>query len=141
MRAIKFRFWNQIAQRFQPPSKYAIDGEGKLVAYDYEMGAYDEPVEFSKTIITPQQYTGLKDRNGKEIYEGDIISIKTHNLLEKVVFLGGAFGVHFNYKNCQDGRMKDNSIQCFEPLLDLEYYGLVGEVKGNVLENPELLKQ
>ena len=83
MRTIKFRFWNKIARRFQPAGKYAIDGEGKLVSYDYELGAYQDPEDFSNTIIVPQQYTGLKDRNGKEIYEGDIVKIHLWNSPKK----------------------------------------------------------
>lgn len=74
MRELKFRFWNTIARRFQPSKRYAIDGNGKLLGYDFDLAQYDDdPVPFAQTCIIPQQYTGLQDSNGKDIYEGDIV--------------------------------------------------------------------
>lgn len=135
MRTIKFRFWNKIARRFQPAGKYAIDGEGKLVSYDYEAGAYDDPEDFSNTIIVPQQYTGLKDKNDKEIYEGDIVHY---------VFDGAS-----HPKEAQDKYLTcvydpDFGLFCFDDA-DSSYYwaeiqGYV-EMIGNIFENSELLKQ
>jgi hypothetical protein len=120
MRVIKFRFWNKIARRFQPSSKYAIDGEGKLVAYDYEMHAYDDPVDFSRTIIVAQQYTGFSD-----IYEGDILKYET-----------GLGPIYWRvYWNSEDGQWRINK----------EHGGNVGSwfarhtVAGNIFENIELL--
>ena len=134
MRTIKFRFWNKIARRFQPAGKYAIDGEGKLVYYDYELGAYQDPEDFSNTIIVPQQYTGLKDKNDKEIYEGDIVHY---------VFDGAS-----HPKEAQDKYLTcvydpDFGLFCFDDA-DSSYYwaeiqGYV-EMIGNIFENNKLLK-
>jgi len=134
-RQIKFRFWNKIARRFQPASKYAIDGDGKLVAYDYEMHEYNDPVDFSKTIIVAQQYTGLKDESGEEIYEGDILhyvfdgaSYPKEAKDEILTCLWGTFGGMYSFEN-----------------KDSEYYWAEianrCSVVGNIFENPELLEK
>ena len=135
MRTVKFRFWNKIARRFQPAGKYAIDGEGKLVSYDYELGAYQDPEDFSNTIIVPQQYTGLKDKNDKEIYEGDIVHY---------VFDGASYPKEAQDKYLTCVYDPDFGLFCFDDA-DSSYYwaeirGYV-EMIGNIFENSELLKQ
>jgi uncharacterized phage protein (TIGR01671 family) len=129
-REIKFRFWNKIANRFQPSSKYAIDGDGKLVAYDYEMHEYNEPVDFSNTIIVAQQYTGLKDKNDKEIYEGDIL-YRSFDEGHSYKYLVG-----FNEVDAAFSLLEKNEE--FSMLyVPVETFAII----GNIFENTELLEK
>lgn len=87
------------------------------------------------------QYTGLKDRNMKEIYEGDIIKVnedirKAFDLkkIMYVVFMEGAFYLK------AEKEIKWELLRCFPAIVGIEGNARV-EVIGNIYDNPELLEE
>jgi len=77
---------------------------------------------------TLMQYTGLKDKNGKEIYEGDVVKNGYGDNQE----------VTFGEWNC--GECSDVYGYQFDAARSRENDSLILEVIGNKYENPELLK-
>ena len=81
---------------------------------------------------TVGQYTGVKDKNGKRIFEGDIVYCKSRldNANMVVIFECGQFRMVLseNYRNYQTNS-GFYDINCFDK-----------EVVGNIYDNPELLK-
>ena len=112
---------------------YVKSGDKNYIIYDNDIAiGY---VSMKEVIPeTVGQYTGLTDKNGKKIFEGDIIICKKEicgNFIDSCVEIGfvemkhGAFGLH----------RKQGYYRPFKDWLeDYEY-----EIIGNILDNPELL--
>jgi uncharacterized phage protein (TIGR01671 family) len=136
MRELKFRVWDGKCYRGNL-KKYFLnlhDGEISEVAYsDLYDEYYDASERGSKLII--QQYTGLKDKNGKEICEGDIIHYK---------FDGASYPKEAQDKllTCEyDASFGGYTFDCKGgSYYWAEIQGYV-EIVGNIFENNELLKQ
>ena len=123
MKELKFRIWNNSHNEFIRPDCgligfcYPLDGRIAILTTN------SDPIE--DCVI--EQYTGLKDKNGKEIYEGDIVeydwyitSDKTaYRVKEQVVFddMGARLG-NDRIRNCSNV-----------------------EVIGNIHENDDLLEK
>jgi len=106
-REIKFRAWDDKEGKMWNPvvghDGVLMTGTGLGTWVTYP--AYEDPL---------MQYTGLKDKNGKEIYEGDVVYVAGY----------GDYNVEFPF------------IELYEAIFE----GDIGEIKGNIYENPELLE-
>jgi uncharacterized phage protein (TIGR01671 family) len=109
-RELKFRIW------YYDQKKFDYNVELK------DFSKYSFPLYWCKV----QQYTGLKDSKGVDIYEGDIVKIedKEEVRIYDIVFSHGYFGLNRGSK--------------FKHALMYPYTEII-EVIGNIFENPELL--
>ncbi len=96
-----------------------------------EEGIFKGPATPSLTRGKHSQLTGLHDKNGKDIYEGDVIRFKVD--FPGIVFDNGL--VRWSSKGYWTAQKETD----LEQLLYDEITELQGEVIGNIYENPELL--
>ena len=139
MREIKFRIWDKEQKKMLKPqweddddrgiegkARIHINAEGKI--YFTLTGYVDDdgwPYEVDCDIM---QYTGLKDMNGTEIYEGDIVRFG-----KEIGFIGEL------QHGCYTFNRKETYWKC-EPLPLFSMSFRYVEVIGNIDENPELLE-
>lgn len=88
------------------------------------------------------QFTGLHDKNGKEVFEGDVLQLKKLDgsvLLYKIFSVKGGFA--FNAHQ-DDFHKPQSQIYFYESTSDMQNSGFIStlEIIGNIFENPELVK-
>lgn len=124
MRDIKFRAWH----KYQKTMLYDLylDFQGNIGIWNYE----ETEIKFidRSDCLILMQYTGLKDKNGVEIYEGDIVAVADYANWE------GLYKVIWDEENLM--YMLEDAFGDREKLCEFEEY----LVKGNIYENPELLE-
>ncbi len=136
-RVLKFRAWDKKEKLMRYEHKYdswilAVEFNGNLIEFEPYGGA----IETLDWAI--MQYTGLKDKNGKEIYEGDIFDChyknesKNHHKWQVVWSDELARFVLKRIGNPCNQTMVEHRVR--------DYSGWGGEVIGNIYENPELIK-
>ena len=126
MRDIKFRAWDEMQKVMHNNFQFIKSGDDgndwilftsdKQPIFNYD--GWSKNPYFSQQLKV-MQYTGLKDKNGKEIYEGDIL--KYWGGVDVIGFDNGCFNITFT----EDDK--------FDIPVDADI-----EVIGNIYENPEL---
>lgn len=114
---LKFRAWDVFYKKFVYSDQDTMSSFWLMVERGLTAGR-EVPVD---------RWTGIKDKNGKEIYEGDIVTHPNlpENENETVIFKRGAFGTDFLSFDEMANEHGD----------EIEQW----EVIGNIYENPELL--
>lgn len=136
MRPIKFRAWDPDAKKMfyncvVGGSVVIAEHGGSVVDGDFEPRYFTTNNAIAGFKV--MQFTGLTDKNGKEIYEGDVVSVEYGR--GKVIFHAGCFMIEWiddpeanmellSMRNAKFGHARE----------DLE-------LLGNIYENPELLKK
>ena len=133
-REIKFRVWDKLR---------------KTMCSHEDINIWDR---FMKDDMINQyaplmQYTGLKDKNGKEIYEGDIIKFSNHvdEVYEEIGVVDfdlSECGYKATYKTREFNNIMGyyGRTNCIY-LINNKEYECEYEVIGNIYENPELLEE
>lgn len=127
MREIRFRaFFKEYGDPERPNGSmfYDIIPSGGfdrwLIAFDGKENGYDGDFAVGRDIEV-MQYTGLKDKNGVEIYEGDILKNDTYTTPSTV-----------------RSEMQWN-CSCCESIYGWQIDGGSNTIIGNIYENPELI--
>ena len=136
MREIKFRAWDKDLKRMLIPSEL----QSKHSWMTWNGLCYENGYLLNYEMM---QYTGLKDRKGKEIYEGDIIRNGLGKVYQ-VIYVNFAWQLKFDIHNNGFSLIK---VEEYEHVhwtgpsnFDApQYTELAIEIIGNIYENPELL--
>lgn len=130
MRILKYRAWIKDKHKMEKVSNITFLTNNSITISTDNLDSYDF---YSYAEYVLMEFTGIKDKTGKEVYEGDIVRFYDdydEEYIASVVFIdcSGAYGVEW-----------DGFPTTFDDIN--EYYSEDIEVIGNIFEAPELLEK
>ena len=134
-RIVKFRMWNKTLK--QMCEVKTLSGQ---YAWGYPIGQGESREQVVNTAhdlndnAVLMQFTGLHDKNGKEVYEGDVVHwLGFDSKRYQVCYDRWGIPALAGIKDCEGGDFKE---------FEMDYNAAPGrcEVLGNVWENPELME-
>ena len=138
-RAIKFRAWDKNNKRMV--YNFLLSSDNGVFALKDPCTPSGDSMNFVDLLpmrqdVIVMQFTGMRDRNGREIYEGDLCAVlfgngKTHKAV--VAFIDGCFELNFYYPVVIGRHYNDRDY------LKCSTVNHAAEVIGNIYGNPELL--
>ena len=138
MREIKFRAWDKENGCWASIDSVALCDDGSVA---YLLSADGEP-PYLEEDVEIMQYTGLKDVNGKPIYEGDVVSFGSvwdngdNEDLDEEIHIGVVeYDPHYTVYNVNCEESGERRFL----LMDVVNYDGFGVI-GNIYESPELLE-
>jgi len=121
MREHKYRAWDKKQKKWIGANLHMSVTDGSLwwqFGYGCDILSKEE-----RENIELSEYTGLKDKNGKEIYEGDVLRAFDRNYEVKIVITNSRAFVDYGYSEEHNGPCDSWT-----------------EIIGNIYENPELME-
>lgn len=117
------------------------DGRARIIPRHTDIFCYENDENTIQTLayeVIPEtvgQYTGLTDKNGKKIFEGDIVKVCRGKDIEKgIVYYDERIGTYAVLYN-------DENINLFFDIFTSKDPNVYIEIIGNIYDNPELLKE
>lgn len=158
MREIKFRAWDNVENKFHYPgtnydmvfllSENTIEAQRvfteELCTPEGDRGYFGDYETLEHLVY--QQYTGLTDKNGVEIYEGDILKNELHAVInlysgeEKKKHTTKIFSVIWDESGCWSSHLIHETVERFKISKGVFRPEKYSEIIGNIHENPELLE-
>lgn len=144
MREIEFRVWDSRKKSYFNKKDIAIDNLGNIFVFEacdendadlWHVRILSDP-DNERYII--EENTGLTDKNGTEIYEGDIVEVKHSDWIEPTIHVvkwcGDEKYPAFNLKPELDETVNNLALATQSDFFSVK-------VVGNIHENPELLEE
>lgn len=136
MREIKFRAWDSVLNEYR---KLDMNSGKQNLGMGFEvMGGINSNITtiYHSVGDVIEQYTGLNDINGKEIYEGDIVNVTW----QRDDVEGENYAIAYDPNN--DGYPAFELVDWYEDVNGLSCAYIDGQITviGNIFENPELLE-